>query len=102
MQIEFIHVPRLLISSRLVQVYDKVHRTINALEYFTTNEWTFRNENQLLLSEQMNAIDRKKFCCDIRQVSWPEYMEIYILGVRQYLLKENPKTLPEARKRLNR
>jgi hypothetical protein len=29
-------------------------------------------------------------------------METYILGVREFLLKENPSTLPEARRRLQR
>ena len=31
------------------QVYQKVHRTIRALEHFTMNEWTYRSENLLLL-----------------------------------------------------
>ncbi|RWS22854.1 putative fatty acyl-CoA reductase-like protein, partial [Leptotrombidium deliense] len=86
----------------LSQVYQKVHRAINALEYFTTNEWTFRNDNFLELFNEVNANDKEIFHCDLRNIDWQTYMECYILGVRKFLLKEDPSTLPEARKRLNR
>jgi fatty acyl-CoA reductase len=86
----------------LAQVYQKVHRTINALEYFTTNEWTYRNSNQLSLTEEANEHDKERFYSDVRRIHWPTYMETYILGVRKFLLKEDPSTLPEARKRLQR
>jgi fatty acyl-CoA reductase len=86
----------------LSQVYQKVHRSIAALEYFTINEWTFRNQNQLMIFDEMSLVDKEIFCTDIRKIDWSTYMELYVLGVRQYLLKEKPETLPEARKRLRR
>ncbi len=86
----------------LSQVYQKVHRSIAALEYFTINEWTFRNQNQLMIFDEMSLADKEIFCTDIRKIDWSTYMELYVLGVRQYLLKEKPETLPEARKRLRR
>ncbi|KAI1309425.1 putative fatty acyl-CoA reductase [Halotydeus destructor] len=86
----------------LSQVYQKVHRTINALEYFTTNEWTYRTNNFQSLSASLNQADRNKFYTDVRMIHWPTYMEVFILGVRKFLLKEDPSTLPEARRRLQR
>jgi fatty acyl-CoA reductase len=86
----------------LAQVYQKVHRTINALEFFTTNEWTFRNNNMLSLTEDMSEPDRELLALDVRRIHWPSYMETYILGVRKFLLREDPSTLPEARRRLHR
>jgi len=86
----------------LAQVYQKVHRTINALEYFTTNEWTYRTNNQIALTSEVTETDRERFYSDVRRIHWPTYMETYILGVRKFLLKEDPSTLPEARKRLQR
>jgi fatty acyl-CoA reductase len=85
----------------LNQVYSKVNRTIVALEYFTTNEWTFVNKNQLSLCDFPQE-DVDKFYSDVRRIHWPSYMETYILGVRKFLLKEDPHTIPAARQKLQR
>ncbi|KAI2806857.1 hypothetical protein BLOT_008816 [Blomia tropicalis] len=126
----------------LHQVYQKVHRTINALEHFTMNEWTYRCDNLLLLDRNVSqsyarkrymlkesstmaksietdkldqpafsyyqvnsksstfSDDQHPFPMDIGQLDWEQYFENYVLGIRKYLLKENPDTIPEARKTL--
>ena len=86
----------------LTQVYAKVNRAIVALQYFTTNEWTFLNTNHLSLSKDFDAEEVRRFYCDPRQILWPDYLETYILGVRKFLLKEDPTTLPRARAKLRR
>lgn len=86
----------------LTPVYEKVHRSIEALEHFTTNEWTWKTENFERLVNSLNAVDRDKFFIDIQRIDWKSYMENYILGVRYYLLREDPSTIPNARKKLNR
>ncbi|XP_053203007.1 fatty acyl-CoA reductase 1-like [Panonychus citri] len=86
----------------LNQVYQKVHRAMNALEYFTTNEWTFRNENFVNLMKSLEPDDFTKFSLDVGSINWCDYIENYILGVRKYLLKEDPATLPKARKNIKR
>lgn len=87
---------------RLTQVYAKVNRAIVALQYFTTNEWTFVNKNQLSLCSDFSAEDVERFASDVRRVHWPTYIETYILGVRKFLLREDPSTLPLARAKLRR
>ena len=86
----------------LNQVYDKVNRSMQALEYFTTNEWYYRNNHFLEINETLSEDDREKFLCDVRRIHWPTYIETFILGVRKFLLKEDPSTLPKARARLQR
>lgn len=88
--------------NRLNQVYQKVHRTMVALEYFTMNEWTFRDSNQLGLATSLSNKEQESFTTDVQKIHWPTYLETYILGVRKFLLKEDPSTLPLARKRLER
>lgn len=75
---------------------------MNALEYFTTNEWTFKNENFKQLMQSLDKKDFVKFSMDIQSINWCEYIENYVLGVRKYLLKEEPRTLPKARANLKR
>ena len=86
----------------MTPVYEKVHRSIEALEHFTTNEWTWRTENFEKLVSSQNKVDREKFFIDIQRIDWKSYMESYIFGVRYYLLREDPSTIPSARKKLNR
>lgn len=73
-----------------------------ALEYFTMNEWTFRDSNQLGLATSLSRSEQEIFTTDVQRIHWPTYLETYILGVRKFLLKEDPSTLPLARKRLER
>lgn len=87
---------------KLVPLYKKLHRAIQCLEYFTTHEWKFNCNNVLMLLEQQSVKDKKEFNFDIKCLHWPTYLEDYILGIRQFLLKEKLSSLPTARKSLRR
>ncbi|KAH9522304.1 hypothetical protein DERF_005890 [Dermatophagoides farinae] len=124
-------------SPILNQVYQKVHRVTDALEFFTTNEWTYTGMNMLRLIEaadyayrnnqrkelinktlyvdgekqlqklhehqqqQQSIMDvSERFPIDIRKLNWPDYFRDYVLGVRRFLLKEDPATIPRAQNQL--
>jgi len=38
---------------------------------------------------------------DVKQIDWSTYMENYVLGIRHYLLKEDPGTIDAAKLRLD-
>lgn len=86
---------------RLGPIYQKVHRTTAALEYFTTNEWIYRVENFQALNDSLSTGDRQSFQIDTRNIMWPTYMENYVLGIRHFLLKEDPSTIDAAKFRLD-
>ena len=46
----------------MVKVYERLHRSINVLEWFTTHEWKFSNDNILMLNDQLQSVDK-----DVRQ-----------------------------------
>lgn len=50
------------------------------------------------LQLELNSSDREKFFMDTKAISWDSYMLKYILGVRQYCLKDDLSTIPRARK----
>ena len=52
------------------------------------------------LHESMSEVDRRQFDCDVRLIDWPSTIEANVKGVRQFLLKENPNTLPAAQRKL--
>lgn len=86
----------------MVRLQTKLYKASKCLEYFSTNEWNFRDDNVRRLKEQLSPEDRETFMFDVRQIDWPSYLEHYILGVRQFILKESPDTLPAARSHITK
>lgn len=38
---------------------------------------------------------------DVRQIDWPSYIENHVLGVRHYLMEEDPNTIRAAKFKLD-
>lgn len=86
----------------MLRVYQKVHKAVNCLEFFTTREWKFHCNNVLMLNEALTSEDQEKFYFDIRKLNWKYFWENHVLGCRKFILKEDPSTIPAARKNLRR
>ncbi|XP_046743270.1 putative fatty acyl-CoA reductase CG5065 [Diprion similis] len=81
----------------MVRVQAKLGKAAQCLEYFTTQQWNFRDDNVRRLGQQLSPEDKQTFMFDVSQIDWPAYLEQYILGIRHFILKESPETLPAAR-----
>ncbi|XP_050463960.1 fatty acyl-CoA reductase wat-like [Cataglyphis hispanica] len=82
---------------RLLKVYKKIHKFMDVLNYFSTQEWKFTNDRLHALLIKLTPKDRENFFCDIRDLDWNVYFETYISGIRIYLIKDPLDTLPQAR-----
>ncbi|EZA57926.1 Putative fatty acyl-CoA reductase [Ooceraea biroi] len=82
---------------RLLKVYKKIHKFMDVLNYFATQEWMFTNDRLHALLAKLTFKDRQHFYCDVRDVDWNVYFETYILGIRLYLIKDPLDTLHQAR-----
>lgn len=82
---------------RLLKVYKKIHKFMDVLNYFSTQEWKFTNDRLHALMMKLTSKDREYFFCDIRDLDWNVYFETYISGIRVYLIKDPLDTLPQAR-----
>nr|UEV87810.1 fatty acyl reductase 4 [Maruca vitrata] len=85
----------------MVKIQKRVQYGLDVLQYYTLKEWHFKNENLLALRKKVSKEDDETFFTDISVVNWSDYIREYIRGAREYCLKEDPSTLPQARK-LNR
>jgi fatty acyl-CoA reductase len=72
------------------------------LQYYTTRQWIFKNDNLKALPQSLTGKDRETFYTDTKIVNWNEYIRQIVLGTRQYCLKEDPATLPKARRHMKR
>ncbi|KAI4502228.1 hypothetical protein M0802_002910 [Mischocyttarus mexicanus] len=86
----------------MVHIQAKLSKATKCLEYFSTNQWNFRDSNVRRLGEQLSLEDRQTFMFDVKQIDWPSYLEHYILGIRQFIMKQNPNTLPAARSHITK
>jgi len=79
----------------------KMHKAMQALEYFSTRQWSWSNDNVHALNDELDEQDKALFNCDLRKLpAWDSFLENYILGIRQYICKSSPDTLEKSRFRL--
>ncbi|XP_018353624.1 PREDICTED: putative fatty acyl-CoA reductase CG5065 isoform X1 [Trachymyrmex septentrionalis] len=82
----------------LVRVQSRVNAGLDLLQYYTMKQWIFRNDNLRDLQQRLCPSDKEIFFMDTKVIHWNEYILKYILGTRQYYLKDDPSTLPRARR----
>ncbi|XP_039314069.1 putative fatty acyl-CoA reductase CG5065 [Solenopsis invicta] len=82
----------------MVRAQNRVNNGLELLQYFTMKEWIFHNDNLRDLQHQLCPTDKRTFFMDTKLIQWNEYILAYVLGTRQYVLKDDPSTLPRARR----
>lgn len=71
-------------------------------EFFAMHEWEFEVTNvHELINEIKKAHDRDEFSCDVAKVNWDQYLKMFVLGIRKYILKDDDTTLEKSRNTLN-
>lgn len=86
----------------MIKIQKKISQGLNVLQYYTTKQWVFNNDRMCAMYGRLSEKDRQTFFFDMSALDWPSYFRDYILGVRQYVLKEPPATLPKARRLLRK
>ncbi|KOB76816.1 Uncharacterized protein OBRU01_05165 [Operophtera brumata] len=84
---------------RLVKVYDKVYKMSNAFSYFALNTWLFVDKNLEGLHNSLSKTDKTIFNFDIAAIDWDEYIQIWCIGIRKYILKDGLRGTAKAIKR---
>ncbi|CAH0713004.1 unnamed protein product, partial [Brenthis ino] len=82
----------------MVRVQKRISHGLSVLQYYTTKEWHFRNTNFLSLQKRISEEENETFYTDVSKVVPDMYLRDYVIGTRHYVLKEDPSTLPRARK----
>ncbi|XP_072051618.1 fatty acyl-CoA reductase 1-like [Amphiura filiformis] len=75
--------------ARMLKTYDHMMTSMYLLKYFTCNEWAWSHSNYEKLLETIPETDRKEFFMDARPLDWREYLQTYVRGIKQFVLKED-------------
>lgn len=108
----FLHIwPALLVDSvcsvigkqkKMLKIYQKVDEFVELSSFFTMNQWTFQDQNLSDTWKQMTEDEKVIFPFDIEHLNWKHYFRNYMFGLRKFLLKEDPKSIPAAISRIKR
>ncbi|OWR52490.1 fatty-acyl CoA reductase 4 [Danaus plexippus plexippus] len=82
----------------MVKIQKRVSYGLNVLQYYTTKEWFFDNDYYRSLSKRISKDDNDVFYTNLKTINWSAYIRNYIKGAREFCCKEDPSTLPQARK----
>lgn len=80
-----------------VKIHDKITSSVNLMDFFTSNQWEFANDNVFRLMSKMSERDRELFDFDVRKIDWSDYLEDYVLGTKTFMLKEDVSKIALAR-----
>lgn len=73
-----------------------------SMEYFCINQCKFYSNNIRNLYQSMSTEDQQIFPFDMRDVDWTQCFCNGLFGMRLFLAKEDPKTIPRAIESMNR
>lgn len=85
---------------RMSRVYDKVEMHCDSVAPFTLKTYKFANTNAKSLWKRMSIIDRNLFPFDTKNFDWEKYTDTCVYAFRSLLLKEQPDSIPQGRRRL--
>ncbi|CAG4978355.1 unnamed protein product [Colias eurytheme] len=80
----------------LTKIQRRIYSVQIALQYYTTQQWTFCNENFIKLRSAIKDIDKNEFYYEIEEIDQNKYMEKSTHGARKYILKEKDEDIPKA------
>ncbi|BES94302.1 Male sterility protein [Nesidiocoris tenuis] len=86
-------------SPMLLKIQIKVQNAMVALGYFTTKEWTFKNDRFRALNDAVLPSDREDFDFSFDTLEPIDYFRIATAGVKKYLLHEDPDYQPQAKRK---
>lgn len=89
---------------RLMELYKKIHKTTDALEYFYSFQLSLDVSNTDGLWKSLSKADQQLFPFDLEFFNWDDYFPRACRGMRVYLGKQDPseESIERAIKRLKR
>uniref|UniRef100_A0A2H1VH73 SFRICE_028233 n=1 Tax=Spodoptera frugiperda TaxID=7108 RepID=A0A2H1VH73_SPOFR len=88
-----------IMKNGFLKIYQKMYNMCSALSYFTTNNWRFVDDNTAALYNSLSTIDKEIFDFDVCKINWREYMYIWCIGLRKYIIKDGLKNTVYARRK---
>ncbi|KAJ3651264.1 hypothetical protein Zmor_017314 [Zophobas morio] len=86
----------------MLKIYKKIIKFESVISHFCSNEWKFYNDNTQALWKGCSSADQKMFPFSIKELDWNEYQKTHCLGLRTFVIKDDPSTIPQAKPKWRR
>ncbi|XP_039282880.1 fatty acyl-CoA reductase wat [Nilaparvata lugens] len=83
-----------------LKIYQKIYKFSTVISYFANNQWKFHNDRVKSLWSKMSDGDRKDFNFDMESVNWDKFAQDNVRGIRIYLFKDTPDTIPTGKRKM--
>lgn len=83
-------------------MYKRIHKLLNVTSHFTLHQWDPNVTRTKSLWQKISADDKKLFPFSMDNFNWENYMQIYVEGLRLYMFKDTPDTIPAAKTRMHK
>ncbi|KAI4483858.1 hypothetical protein M0802_013256 [Mischocyttarus mexicanus] len=80
----------------LLKIYGNLHKFQKVICFFTTNEWKFTDDNVSKLWKKLSVVDKYNFCFNIADLDWENFFDMYVKGLRVFLLKDPMETVEKS------
>ncbi|XP_054264570.1 fatty acyl-CoA reductase wat-like isoform X1 [Macrosteles quadrilineatus] len=80
----------------LTKIYKKVQALKEQTDYFSLQEWVFKNDNVMEMLSKLSEEDKKIFYFDVRDIDFKECLLVSKMGCKYYYLKEKIEDIPAA------
>ncbi|KJE91335.1 male sterility protein [Capsaspora owczarzaki ATCC 30864] len=87
---------------RMRRIYYKLGKLMEAYNFFTSNHWRWEQTNTDALLAEMLPAERETYNFDMRTIDWRSYIEMYCIGIKKFILKEDMSRLWVARQQHQR
>lgn len=86
------------VDSKLLSQYSKVHKLVDMVSPFSTNNWIMHNTNVQHLWSKLSDRDKEIFEFNMDQLDWHEYLKNQLIGLRVFMMNDALDTVPKAKK----
>ncbi|XP_050426046.1 putative fatty acyl-CoA reductase CG5065 [Adelges cooleyi] len=86
----------------MLNVYRRFKMAARTGEFFALHQWHFISDNIKQLNKDVTSADRRAFPVDVTRVVWDSYVKDYVFGIRNFVLKDPPSTIPAGLRKLQK
>lgn len=84
-----LYISSLLMTFRLIPIYRRLDKAIDALEPFSSQNWRFDNSQTMAVWRQLSPAEQDRFPFNMKDLDWNYYLYTYIRGTLLHHLQDS-------------
>ncbi|KAF9410830.1 hypothetical protein HW555_010211 [Spodoptera exigua] len=86
---------------RLKKIYSTVTKMASTIAFYSNHGWIFNDRNTLQLFKDLSNSDKIIYHCDVSDLEWTDFIVLWCVGLRKYIVKDDLNTTEKGMKKQN-